>query len=322
MDSPFNSRYFFSMRMALAMILAGLSCGALHAEDWTVNGKDYHNVVVGQVEADLVHISYDGGIGTVALADLPPDLQKRFNYNPAGAKAGADTPASPGAEAQPEAANILPVKIGGTEIKLSCPPGMVDMPKDDPTVKAIGDLMPPDCLLLRSCVSSDALDIAKTPDPSKDIMTSHTFALKEALMDIDSGNFIDFVQRVAIKVSHGVLLSQNSPFDYVETEKRLDEFQKDTGVVIQQDSDIYSLGMVSRSDACVAFMSAEYVNMTFEGKTQRERCISVVAYVHLNKKVVIAVTSLTKPAILHEDMRTLKHTAEKYQIELQTLNNS
>ena len=58
-------------------------------EDWTVNGRDYHNVKVGQVEPDRVHITYDGGLGTVLLKDLPPDLQKRFNYDPAQAKATA-----------------------------------------------------------------------------------------------------------------------------------------------------------------------------------------------------------------------------------------
>jgi len=52
------------------------------AKDWTVNGKDYHNVTVGKVEADKVYITYDGGVGTVPLAELPPDLQKRFNYDP------------------------------------------------------------------------------------------------------------------------------------------------------------------------------------------------------------------------------------------------
>jgi hypothetical protein len=59
------------------------------AEDWTVNGKNYHNVTVGQVELDRVHITYDGGVGTVMLSDLTPELQKRFNYDPLKAKATA-----------------------------------------------------------------------------------------------------------------------------------------------------------------------------------------------------------------------------------------
>jgi hypothetical protein len=67
----------------LALVFAIVS---VRAEDWTVSGKDYHNVVVGQVEADRVHISYDGGVGAVNLADLPPDLQRRFNYDPEKAK--------------------------------------------------------------------------------------------------------------------------------------------------------------------------------------------------------------------------------------------
>ena len=220
-----------------------------------------------------------------------------------------------------QADDILTVKIGETEIKLSCPPGMVDMPKDDPTAKAIADLVPSDCQILRSCISSDALDATKAPDPSENIMNSRTFAMKDALMDIYSGDFIDFVDRVAIKASHSDLSSQYSGFDYVEAQKRLDQFQKDTGIGIQEASDVYSLGMVSRSDACVAYMEAQYVNLTFQGKTERVKCISVVAYVRLNKKVLIAVTSLNKPLILQDDIRTLKHTAENYQLALQFLNN-
>jgi hypothetical protein len=73
------------------LVLLLLLTAPLWAEDWTVAGKDYHNVIVGQVEADKVHITYDDGIGTIKLADLPSDLQKRFNYDPvAAAKATAD----------------------------------------------------------------------------------------------------------------------------------------------------------------------------------------------------------------------------------------
>ncbi len=66
-----------------------ISVPICRAEDWTVDGKDYHNVKVGQIEPDRVHITYDGGIGTVLLADLPPDLKKRFNYDPAAANAAS-----------------------------------------------------------------------------------------------------------------------------------------------------------------------------------------------------------------------------------------
>ena len=59
-------------------------------ENWTVDGKDYHNVTVTQVDSDKVHIMYDGGVGTVPLADLPPELQKRFNYDRAGAQAASE----------------------------------------------------------------------------------------------------------------------------------------------------------------------------------------------------------------------------------------
>ena len=77
--------------LSIALLDKGLQKRVLDdnvtAKDWTVNGQDYHNVVVGQVEADRVHITYDGGVGAVSLADLPPDLQKRFSYDPKKAAA-------------------------------------------------------------------------------------------------------------------------------------------------------------------------------------------------------------------------------------------
>jgi len=221
-----------------------------------------------------------------------------------------------------QADDTIPVKIGDVEIQLSRPAGMVDIPKDSVDAKAVADLTPPDCILLRTCISSDALDNTKAPDPSADIMTSRVFVIKEVQMNIDSGSFIDFVQQQAFQVSHGILISQDSCFDFVETQKRLDDFQKDTGVKMEDTGDIYSLGVVSRSYACIAFMTANYMNSTENGKTQRLKCISVYSYVRLKEKVVVILTSLIKPLILHEDIRTLKHAAEKYQLDLQFLNNS
>jgi len=79
------------MRKIICMfILAALAAISVQAEDWTVNGKDYHNVIVVQVENNRVHITYTGGVGAVALADLTPDLKKRFNYDPVKAKAADD----------------------------------------------------------------------------------------------------------------------------------------------------------------------------------------------------------------------------------------
>jgi len=61
------------------------------AEDWTTtDGKVYQGVKVVKVEADSVTILDSDGGARLALAILPPDLQKRFNYDPVKAKAAAD----------------------------------------------------------------------------------------------------------------------------------------------------------------------------------------------------------------------------------------
>jgi len=213
------------------------------------------------------------------------------------------------------------VQIGTTNIKLSLPADMVDIPANDPMAKAAQNLVPPDCIPLRDCISAFALDPTKPDDPSQDVMSSHVYALKDAPMDIDSGIFIDFVEDAARKAMHGVLESKEDPFDYEAVQQRLDKFKEATGVNIQIDSDVYSLGMVSRSVACVSYMDAQYVNMTYKGKTERVKCVSVVAYIRLQKKVVVVVTCLNKNTILQDELRLLKHTAEHYQCDLQLLNN-
>ncbi len=71
---------------------------AVTASDWNLGAHIFHNVVVAKVEADRVYITYAGGAGTLELADLPPDFQKHFNYDPVKARAALDSRAQLQAE--------------------------------------------------------------------------------------------------------------------------------------------------------------------------------------------------------------------------------
>ena len=60
------------------------------AEDWTTtDGKFYRDVKVIKLEADAVTIIHEDGGSLVPLATLPPDLQRRFKYDPEKAKVAA-----------------------------------------------------------------------------------------------------------------------------------------------------------------------------------------------------------------------------------------
>jgi hypothetical protein len=64
---------------------------SLPAEDWTtINGKVYPQVRVIKVDADAVTILYRDGGAMIPLLLLPEELQKKFHYDPAIAKAAAD----------------------------------------------------------------------------------------------------------------------------------------------------------------------------------------------------------------------------------------
>jgi hypothetical protein len=100
----------------LALALA-LIATVVHAEDWTVQGKIYQNVTVTKVEPDAVHIMYEGGIGSVKLSDLSPDLQKRFNYDPKAAQEATQQKAAQQVQAEaaesPKIVDAIQMRQGG-----------------------------------------------------------------------------------------------------------------------------------------------------------------------------------------------------------------
>jgi hypothetical protein len=69
------------------IIIGSAFLSVAHAEDWTTtDGKIYKNIKVVKVEVDAVTILDEDGGARIPLAILPPDLQKRFNYDSVAAK--------------------------------------------------------------------------------------------------------------------------------------------------------------------------------------------------------------------------------------------
>lgn len=77
--------------LSLLLTIFFLGGMLLRAEDWTtIDGKVYHQIKVIKVEPDAVTILYEDGGALVPLIMLPQELQKKFNYDAATAKAAAD----------------------------------------------------------------------------------------------------------------------------------------------------------------------------------------------------------------------------------------
>lgn len=68
----------------VAALLVGVSLsGLVRAEDWTTtDGKTYSEVTVIKSDSESVTILDKDGGARIPLFKLPPDLQKRFSYNP------------------------------------------------------------------------------------------------------------------------------------------------------------------------------------------------------------------------------------------------
>lgn len=103
--APWTGKIMKSNRALPFLLTAALlasSAMSLRAEDWkTTDGKVYQDVTVVDSAPDAVTILHQDGGALVPLANLPPDIQKRFNYDPVKARAAAV------ARARDDAANAL-----------------------------------------------------------------------------------------------------------------------------------------------------------------------------------------------------------------------
>ncbi len=90
------------------LLILALSTFSAVAEDWTTtDGMYYQNVRVVRVEDDAITIIYKDGGALVPLFKLPPDLQKKFDYDPVKAKVAAESRA----KADTENARLLQLEI-------------------------------------------------------------------------------------------------------------------------------------------------------------------------------------------------------------------
>ena len=72
-------------KTALA-ILAALSASIALADDFkTIDGKEYKNAKLSRVEPDGIVITFSGGIVKIPFAEMSPDIQKNYGYDPAAA---------------------------------------------------------------------------------------------------------------------------------------------------------------------------------------------------------------------------------------------
>jgi hypothetical protein len=94
-----NSGIVSLVKLFVFLFVLVISPTVLLAEDWkTTDGTVYKDVRVIRVEDDAITIIYRDGGALVPLFKLPHDLQDRFDYDPAKAKAAAEARSKADAE--------------------------------------------------------------------------------------------------------------------------------------------------------------------------------------------------------------------------------
>jgi hypothetical protein len=153
-----KSNRTWPVRVALLTVACGLF--PLHADDWKTNdGKVYQDVKLIRLDPDTVTILYTDGGARVPLANLPPDLQKRFGFDPVAAKAAAT------ARAKEAEANAKALQAEMDRASEQRQPGPEPVPETD---------------------TSNSEDAASRPLPASPVFTPGTH---HVLDDIETGSW-------------------------------------------------------------------------------------------------------------------------------------
>jgi hypothetical protein len=178
----------------ILLAAAWLACPAtsLWAEDWkTTDGKVYQDVEVIRSQPDAVTILHKEGGALVPLDKLPPDLQKRFNYDPVTAKAAADARVKDDAEnakaLQAEMDQASEMRQPGAEPQDGSAAATSPSPADDAvdlsTTPASGDARHHSLAELDSYVHTLKVDSSDTTHHSIDELSATADTLRRDLYD-------------------------------------------------------------------------------------------------------------------------------------------
>jgi hypothetical protein len=96
----------FALSLALAFHVLGddAPTGPKDLGTVTIGDKTYTNLHVTSVTDLGIKATWDGGLGTILFSDMPPDLQKKFGYDPNKFKAAENAQAEHDAQSDAEAA--------------------------------------------------------------------------------------------------------------------------------------------------------------------------------------------------------------------------
>ena len=73
------------LRLLVFALTAFFTSLAIADDFKTVAGKEYKNATVSRVEPDGIVIKFHGGIAKIFFVELPPEIQKKYGYDPEAA---------------------------------------------------------------------------------------------------------------------------------------------------------------------------------------------------------------------------------------------
>jgi len=86
-------RIAFKMQLCVCLFAAAMAARADETlAELRVGKETFRNITVTGVTKTDLYFSHAGGIGTAKLKNLDPQLQQRFNYDPAAASAAVPVP--------------------------------------------------------------------------------------------------------------------------------------------------------------------------------------------------------------------------------------
>jgi len=218
--------------------------------------------------------------------------------------------------------DVTSAKVGETEIKLSTPPGMVELPKNDPYQPMFDVMIPPGSTALKESLVAGMLQDRDKVSSQPAFMSVTIAPAAGKSQDEDGTAFQQLVQKVEQKFSDGTAINDTDAPHYAELKKKIAEASQKAGESVSANQGASCLGPISKGEEYISLLFTRNYTIHPKDKDVPQQSYFTMTYVHTKQKLLVVMILRSNDSLNDEDLDILKDTTEKYVGSILDLNKA
>ncbi len=211
-----------------------------------------------------------------------------------------------------KADDIKSVKVGEIEIKIPNPPGMVELPANDPYQAMFKVMIPPGSTALKENVTPEMLQNRDQVTSTPAFMAATIAPAVALTQNEDDSAFESLVQKVKQKFSDGTTIVDADAPHYEEIKKKIAVAMQKTGETVTAKQGTESFGPISKGNEYISLLFTRRYTIRPKDTDIPQQSYMTMTYLHVNQKLIIVMIVRSNDTLGDKDLDILKSTTEQY----------